>query len=114
MIREVAVSEYHAGEGRDGTEPVSVEVGYPHAGHGRDPGQLELISEELLDYAVAEDVALLAWLLARSQPGIIPIPGASTVAQLDEILGATGLSLDEETIRRLDQAGSSDLVEAAV
>jgi aryl-alcohol dehydrogenase-like predicted oxidoreductase len=127
-----------------------------------DPGQLNLITEELLDYAAAADLTLLAyspllagcyarpdkalpaayahaanrerlsvlsevaaelgatpgqvvlaWLLARSRPGIIPIPGASTVAQLDEILGATSLSLEDEVIRRLDEAGSSAMVSAS-
>ncbi|HXC81385.1 MAG TPA: aldo/keto reductase [Trebonia sp.] len=126
-----------------------------------DPGQLNLITEELLDYAAAADLTLLAyspllagcyarpdkalpaayahaanrerlsvlsevaaelgatpgqvvlaWLLARSRPGIIPIPGASTVAQLDEILGATSLSLEDEVIRRLDEAGSAAIVSA--
>jgi aryl-alcohol dehydrogenase-like predicted oxidoreductase len=126
-----------------------------------DPGQLNLITEELLDYAAAADLTLLAyspllagcyarpdkalpaayadaanrerlsvlsevaaelgatpgqvvlaWLLARSRPGIIPIPGASTVAQLDEILGATSLSLEDEVIRRLDEAGSAAMVSA--
>jgi aryl-alcohol dehydrogenase-like predicted oxidoreductase len=124
-----------------------------------DPGQLNLITEELLDYAAAADLTLLAyspllagcyarpdkplpaayahaanserlsvlsevagelgatpgqvvlaWLLARKQPGVIPIPGASTVAQLDEILGATSLLLEDEVIRRLDEAGSSAMV----
>jgi aryl-alcohol dehydrogenase-like predicted oxidoreductase len=126
-----------------------------------DPGQLNLITEELLDYAAASDLTLLAyspllagcyarpdkplpaayahaanrarlcvlsevagelgatpgqvvlaWLLARSRPGIIPIPGASTVAQLDEILSATSLSLEDEVIRRLDEAGSAAMVSA--
>ncbi len=120
------------------------------------PGQLDTITEELLDYACAEDLALfayspqlggsyarsdrplpaayahpgsharlavlgkvaselgatpgqvvLAWLLARSRPTIIPVPGAGSVAQLDEILAATELTLDAETITRLDQAGRS-------
>jgi aryl-alcohol dehydrogenase-like predicted oxidoreductase len=120
------------------------------------PGQLDTITEELLDYAVAEELALLAyspqlggsyarpdrplsaayahagslerlavlrevadelgatpgqvvlaWLLARSQPPVIPIPGAGTVAQLDEILAATELTLDPGTITRLDLAGTS-------
>jgi aryl-alcohol dehydrogenase-like predicted oxidoreductase len=119
-----------------------------------DRGQLNLITEELLDYALAEDMTLLAyspllaggyaqpdrrlptayahaasrvrlsvlgevatecgatpgqvalaWLLAKSQPPIIPIPGASTVAQLDEILAAAELKLDAETVGRLDDAG---------
>lgn len=48
---------------------------------------------------------VLSWLLARSQPPIIPIPGASTVGQLGEILAATELTLDAETISRLGLAG---------
>ena len=119
-----------------------------------DPGQLDLITEELVDYAREENLSLLAyspllagryarpaeplpgpyahpgshprltvlsevaaelgatpgqvvlaWMLARSGPSIIPIPGASTVKQLDEILAATELTLDDDAIRRLDQAG---------
>jgi aryl-alcohol dehydrogenase-like predicted oxidoreductase len=126
------------------------------------PGQLDTITEELLDYAAAEDLALLAyspqlggsyarpdrplpaayahagslerlavlgevagelgaapgqvvlaWLLARSRPPVIPIPGAGSVAQLDEILGATELTLDPETISRLDLAGRSATAAAA-
>jgi aryl-alcohol dehydrogenase-like predicted oxidoreductase len=122
-----------------------------------EPGQLNLITEELLDYASAEKLTLLAygpllkgyyartgqplpapyahpasqaklvllrdladklgatpgqvvlaWLLAKSQPPIIPIAGASTVAQLDEIIGATRLTLDQDTIRQLDQPVSGD------
>jgi len=46
----------------------------------------------------------LAWLLHQDPP-VIPIPGASSVAQLDEILGATELKLDSGTLARLDQAG---------
>jgi aryl-alcohol dehydrogenase-like predicted oxidoreductase len=48
---------------------------------------------------------VLAWLLAKSEPPVFPIPGASTVAQLDAILAATQLTLDAETIGRLDRAG---------
>jgi aryl-alcohol dehydrogenase-like predicted oxidoreductase len=118
-----------------------------------DPGQLNLITEELKDYAAAEDLTLLAyspllagayanpgkplpaaydhpsaaarltvlhkvaaelgatvnqvvlaWLM-RSDPPVIPIPGASSVAQLDEILGATELTLDDAQLARLSGAG---------
>ena len=118
-----------------------------------DPGQLNLITEELLDYASAEQLTLfayspllagayaqsgkalgdgydhpsnqarlgvlrdvaaelgatpnqvvLAWLL-HQQPPIIPIPGASSVAQLEEILAATELKLDDAILVRLNQAG---------
>jgi aryl-alcohol dehydrogenase-like predicted oxidoreductase len=53
---------------------------------------------------------VLAWLLHR-QPRTIPIPGASSVAQLDEILGATELKLDDACLTRLNAAGrTSDIV----
>jgi aryl-alcohol dehydrogenase-like predicted oxidoreductase len=118
-----------------------------------DPGQLNLVTEELLDYTRSEQLTLLAyspllagayahperplpaayqhaasqarlealrdvaaeqgatpnqvalaWLLHR-QPAVIPVPGASSVAQLDEILAATELKLDDATLGRLDSAG---------
>jgi aryl-alcohol dehydrogenase-like predicted oxidoreductase len=118
-----------------------------------DPGQLNLVTEELIDYATAEGLTLLAyspllkgvyarpgeappagydhpsnrsrlavlrevaaelgatptqvalaWLMGgRAQ--MIPVVGASSVAQLDEILGATGLELDQDVRERLDAAG---------
>lgn len=117
------------------------------------PGQLNLITEEMLDYAEAERLTLLAyspllagyyarpgsepraaydhssntarmdalrevaaevnatpgqvvlaWLL-RKQPRIVPIPGASSVAQLEEILGALELKLDHTALTKLDEAG---------
>jgi aryl-alcohol dehydrogenase-like predicted oxidoreductase len=117
-----------------------------------DPGQLNLISEELEDYAAAESLTLLAyspllagaysnpgkplpatyghpsaaarlavlhevaeelgstpnqvvlaWLL-HGDPAIIPIPGASSVEQLDEIVAATELTLDDGHLARLADA----------
>ena len=38
-------------------------------------------------------------------PPIIPVVGASEVAQLDEILGAVDLRLDDDARERLDAAG---------
>ena len=118
-----------------------------------DPGQVNLITEELADYAAAEGLTLLAyspllkgvyarrgeapppayahptnqvrlavlrevagelgvtptqvvlaWLMQR-EPWTIPVVGASTVAQLDELLGAVDLHLDEDVRERLDTAG---------
>lgn len=47
----------------------------------------------------------LAWLMAR--PGITaPIAGASTVEQLNELLAATELSLDAQSIASLNQASA--------
>ena len=118
-----------------------------------DPGQVNLVTEELIDYATAEHLTLLAyspllkgvyarpgtappagydhpsnrdrlavlgevaaelgatptqvalaWLMGGRAP-MIPVVGASSVAQLDEILGATGLELDQDIRERLDAAG---------
>ena len=47
----------------------------------------------------------LAWLMAR--PAVAaPIASATTVEQLDELVGATRLRLDRETIERLDRASA--------
>ncbi len=47
----------------------------------------------------------LAWLMAR--PGVTaPIASATSVAQLDELIAATRLTLDADAIRTLDTAGA--------
>jgi pyridoxine 4-dehydrogenase len=42
----------------------------------------------------------LAWLLARS-PVMLPIPGTSKVAHLEENVAAVGLNIDENKMREL-------------
>jgi aryl-alcohol dehydrogenase-like predicted oxidoreductase len=42
-------------------------------------------------------------MLAASSPPVIPIPGASSVAQLDEIIAATELTLDQAIVGRLNR-----------
>ncbi|HTR91574.1 MAG TPA: hypothetical protein VMI73_07525 [Trebonia sp.] len=64
-------------------------------------GEFDVISEELKDYAAAENLTLLAY---------SPLLGgaygrASSVAQLEEMLAATGLKLDDAQLARL--AGAS-------
>jgi pyridoxine 4-dehydrogenase len=46
----------------------------------------------------------LAWLLWRS-PVMMPIPGTSRVAHLEENVTAAGLKLDEATMQEIDQLG---------
>jgi aryl-alcohol dehydrogenase-like predicted oxidoreductase len=118
-----------------------------------DRGQVNLVTEELADYAAAEDLTLLAyspllkgvyahpgeapmpgydhstnrarlavlrevaaelgatptqvvlaWLML-GEPPTIPVVGASTVSQLEELLGAVDLRLDGEVRERLATAG---------
>jgi len=76
--------------------------GYAHPGS---QARLAVLQEVAGALGATPNQVVLAWLLAKSQPPVIPLPGASSVAQLDEIIAATELTLDEETIRCLDQAG---------
>ena len=51
--------------------------------------------------ATAAQVAL-AWLLGRS-PVMLPIPGTSSVAHLEENVAAAGLRLSDAEVRRLSR-----------
>jgi aryl-alcohol dehydrogenase-like predicted oxidoreductase len=61
---------------------------------------LQRIAEEV---GVASAQLALAWLLQRS-PVMLPIPGTSTVAHLEENLGAALIQLTPDQIQRLDAA----------
>lgn len=74
---------------------------YDHAVNAVRLSVLHEVADEL-DATVNQVV--LAWLMA-STPSVIPITGASSVEQLEELLGAVDLTLDAETMDRLNQAG---------
>jgi len=61
----------------------------------------------LREIATAHDATTsqvaLAWLLALS-PVVVPIPGTSTVAHLEENTAAAGIKLTDEELARLDQS----------
>jgi len=44
----------------------------------------------------------LAWLMAQ-KPFVVPIPGTTKIAHLDENIGALSVSLDENDIRELNE-----------
>jgi aryl-alcohol dehydrogenase-like predicted oxidoreductase len=54
----------------------------------------------------------LAWLLAR-EPWIVPIPGTTKLARLEENIGAASIELTPEELRHIDDAASSITVEGA-
>jgi aryl-alcohol dehydrogenase-like predicted oxidoreductase len=54
----------------------------------------------------------LAWLLAQ-KPWIVPIPGTTKLARLDENLGAAGIGLTPDDLRAIDAAASMIAVEGA-
>jgi pyridoxine 4-dehydrogenase len=49
---------------------------------------------------------VLAWLLARS-PAILPIPGTSSMAHLEENVAAASIKLDPEEVEELNHVGSA-------
>jgi aryl-alcohol dehydrogenase-like predicted oxidoreductase len=76
--------------------------------HAANIARLAVLPEVARELDATPNQVVLAWLLA-SRPAVIPIPGASSVEQLDEQLGATELTLDEPTMTRLNQAGRVDI-----
>jgi aryl-alcohol dehydrogenase-like predicted oxidoreductase len=66
---------------------------------------LAALDEVASQYSATLAQISLAWLLA--QPGITaPIASATSVKQLDELLGATRVNLDAAAIQKLDQASA--------
>jgi aryl-alcohol dehydrogenase-like predicted oxidoreductase len=54
----------------------------------------------------------LAWLLARS-PWIVPIPGTTKLARLEENIGAVFVELSSDDLRDIDNAASKIMVQGA-
>lgn len=76
--------------------------------HAANRTRLQVLREVAGELGATANQVVLAWMLA-TRPGVIPIPGASSVAQIDEIIGATALQLDAATLTRLTEAGRADL-----
>jgi aryl-alcohol dehydrogenase-like predicted oxidoreductase len=72
--------------------------------HAANDARLSVLAEIAKELDATPSQVVLAWLL-HSTPSVIPIAGASSVSQLDELLGATELRLDAATMTRLDAAG---------
>jgi pyridoxine 4-dehydrogenase len=66
----------------------------------RQGGPLQRIADELT--ATPAQLAI-AWLLQRS-PVLLPIPGTSTVAHLEENIGAALIALTPDQVQQLDAA----------
>src|SRR5690606_2384546 len=69
----------------------------------RGQGILQVLLEVSEELAAKPSQVALAWL--QSRPGLTaPIASATSVAQLDEIMGSAQLSLSEQALARLDAA----------
>jgi aryl-alcohol dehydrogenase-like predicted oxidoreductase len=63
-------------------------------------GRIEAIAREK---GVTPSQLVLAWLLVQGN-GVVPIPGTKRIAYLEENLGAIGVRLSAEDLRRIDEA----------
>jgi aryl-alcohol dehydrogenase-like predicted oxidoreductase len=90
----VAYSSLLSGQYRD--KPLGEH--YDHPGTTRRLGVLHEVAAEL---GATVNQVVLAWLLRQD---IIPLVGASSVAQLDESLGALEIKLDDDQVQRMDSA----------
>ncbi|HUA27278.1 MAG TPA: aldo/keto reductase [Streptosporangiaceae bacterium] len=75
-------------------------AGYVHPGT---PARLTALREVAKDAGATVNQVVLAWLTGGQIP-MIPVVGASSVAQLDESLAAADLDLTAEQRARLDTA----------
>jgi aryl-alcohol dehydrogenase-like predicted oxidoreductase len=64
---------------------------------------LVVLDQMARELAVTRNQMVLAWLM-HGRPGISPIVGASTVAQLDEAMAARELVLGEDQLHRMNAA----------
>jgi aryl-alcohol dehydrogenase-like predicted oxidoreductase len=72
-------------------------------GHPGTPARLAALREVAKDTGATANQVVLAWLIGAEVP-MIPLIGASSVAQLDESLAAADLELTTEQRARLDAA----------
>ena len=63
-------------------------------------------------HGVGPSQIALAWVLHRS-PVMLPIPGTSKVAHLEENVAGAGITLSDDEFRRLDAAGKAAFAKAS-
>jgi aryl-alcohol dehydrogenase-like predicted oxidoreductase len=78
-----------------------IDGAYDHPGT---TARLKVLDEVAAETDATRNQVVLAWMLGDALP-VIPLIGASSVAQLDESLAAVDLDLSDEQRRRLDAAG---------
>jgi aryl-alcohol dehydrogenase-like predicted oxidoreductase len=76
----------------------------PEFSHAGTAPRLAALREVAAETGATVNQVVLAWLMDGELP-VIPLVGASSVAQLEESLGAVDLELSAEQRLRLDQAG---------
>lgn len=75
-------------------------------------GLVDLVTEFAKRKGATPGQIALAWLLEK-KPWIVPIPGTTKLARLEENLGAADVELTAEDLRELDEASAQIKVEGA-
>lgn len=108
--------DYAASTGTDGRPPLAVTAYSPlHKGalarrerplfdveHPTSRARLATLHDVAREVGATPNQVALAWMLGAEVP-VIPVVGTSSVAQLEEVLGAVELDLDADVRARLDQ-----------
>jgi aryl-alcohol dehydrogenase-like predicted oxidoreductase len=79
----------------------------PEFDHAGTPARRAALREVAADAGATVNQVVLAWLMGGDVP-MIPLVGASSVAQLEESLAAVDLELTPGHRARLDAAGGSE------
>ncbi len=82
------------------TSSAGLDRGYDHPGTR---ARLEALDQVVKETGATANQVVLAWLIGGELP-IVPLIGASSVAQLDESLAAVDLELSAQQRQRLDAA----------
>ena len=96
----VAYSPLLAGAYTRADKPLGLDFDHPGT-----PARLAVLTEVAQEVGATVNQVVLSWLIGGDVP-VIPLVGASSVAQLDESLAAVDLELGPEQRTRLDAAGS--------
>ena len=80
-------------------KPIPAEYDHPGTDERR-----KVLSEVATEIGATQNQVVLAWLMGGDPP-LLPIVGVSSVAQLDEVMAATEVELDDAQRTRLDAAG---------
>lgn len=75
--------------------------------------RLVVLRDVAAELGASPTQVVLRWLI-EGRPSVVPVVGASSVAQLDEVLGAVALELGPATMDRLNAAGRTAPVPAPV
>ena len=68
--------------------------------------RLAVLAEVAAEAGVTPNQLVLAWLLQQPSPRIVPLIGPRTPEQFEAALPALDVKLDEDQLRRLDEAGA--------